>query len=171
MDPYLGEIRMFAGNFAPAGWAFCDGAHVSISENSDLFNLIGTTYGGDGQTYFALPDLRGRVPVHMGTNPSTGTNYPLGEMGGSEEVILTVNQIPTHSHTPLAVTKAGQYSPKGNLWATLPFTGYSNDTGNLQPMKSTTISPAGESQPHPNMMQSIAINFIICLYGIYPSQS
>ncbi|MGC5326210.1 phage tail protein [Brevibacillus sp. SYSU BS000544] len=165
---YLGEIRMFAGNYAPAGWAFCDGTELSIAEYSELFAIIGTAYGGNGQDTFALPNLRGRVPVHAGTNNATGTNYTLGQEGGVEDVTLTSNQIPAHTHTPLAVTQAGLKSPAGNIWATLPFTGYSTVTTSLQPMKNTAIQPSGGSQPHSNMMPSLSIHFIICLYGEYP---
>src|SRR3954471_14530174 len=116
-QPYIGEIRIFAGNFAPAGWAFCDGAQLSISENTNLFQLIGTTYGGDGQQTFRLPDLRGRVPIHMGTG-TTGTTYQLGEQVGVESVTLTVNQIPQHNHSLMATTATGtQANPGGNLLA------------------------------------------------------
>src|SRR5689334_17233619 len=113
-QPYVGEIRMFGGNFAPVGWAFCNGALLPISENETLFNLIGTTYGGDGQSTFALPDLQGRFPMHQGT--LAGTTFTIGEKGGVETVTLTVNQIPTHSHTPNAGTASGSDSPVGNVW-------------------------------------------------------
>src|SRR5437773_6348776 len=114
-QPYVGEIRIFAGNFAPAGWMFCDGQLLPISENETLFNLIGTTYGGDGQTTFALPDLRGRLPIHQGTDPA-GNTYILAESGGVEQVTLTTNQIPTHTHPLLTTgTVAGQLNPTGNL--------------------------------------------------------
>src|SRR6184192_840441 len=117
-QPYVGEIRMFAGNFAPAGWMFCDGTSLPISENETLFQLIGTTYGGDGQTTFALPDLRGRVPVHQGTDPNTSSNYVIGEAGGVETVTLTTQQIPAHTHALTATTAAGtQPNPGGNLLA------------------------------------------------------
>lgn len=166
--PYIGEIRMFAGNFPPAGWAFCNGDILSIAENETLYMILGTTYGGNGVETFGLPDLRGKVPVHAGKNNSTGTTYTTGQEGGVEEVTLMVNQIPSHTHTPLAVTKSGQHSPTANLWSTLPFTGYSNQTNSLQPMKTSNIAPVGGSQPHSNMMPSLSINFIISLYGEYP---
>src|SRR5512135_3630836 len=116
-SPYIGEIRLFGGNFAPVGWAFCDGALVPISENDALFNLIGTTYGGDGQLTFALPDLRGRLPMHMGTGPGLSPRT-IGEQGGVETVTLTANQIPAHSHVPLSVSGDGnQSTPQNGVWA------------------------------------------------------
>src|ERR1043166_9723068 len=111
-QPFVGEIRLFAGNFPPAGWAFCNGASQAISENETLFNLIGTTYGGDGQNTFNLPDLQSRVPIHQGTNPGTGTNYTLGQLGGVETVTLTTQQIPSHTHTFVASGASGSaFSP------------------------------------------------------------
>ncbi|MET3292921.1 UNVERIFIED_CONTAM: microcystin-dependent protein [Brevibacillus sp. OAP136] len=164
--PYVGEIRMFGGNFTPAGWKKCEGQILAISEYPDLFNLIKTTYGGDGQSTFALPDLRGRVPIHMGAG--AGSTYTLGGNGGVENVTLMVNQIPAHTHTPIASTKAGQGSPSGSLWATLPLSAYQTDTTNLQQMNTSAIDPVGGSQPHENMMPYLTVNFIISLYGIYP---
>ena len=115
-QPYVGEIRMFAGNFAPAGWMFCDGTQLPISQNETLFQLIGTTYGGDGQSTFNLPDLRGRVPVHQGTDPGTGTNFTMGELAGVESVTLTTQQMPQHTHALMATTATGtQVNPGGNL--------------------------------------------------------
>src|SRR5690242_21043268 len=117
-QPYVGEIRMFAGNFAPAGWAFCEGQLLPISENQTLFQLIGTTYGGDGQSTFALPDLRGRVPIHQGTDSANGTSFAIGETGGVETVTLTTAQIPVHTHALAATNAAGtQLNPGGNLLA------------------------------------------------------
>src|SRR5467141_3155807 len=111
-QPYVGEIRMFAGNFAPAGWMFCEGQLLPISENETLFNLIGTTYGGDGQETFALPDLQGRIPLHVGTNQSTGTTFVIGEKSGTENVTLTLTQIPSHNHLAQAQSGAAtQASP------------------------------------------------------------
>jgi microcystin-dependent protein len=169
-QPYIGEIRMVGFNFAPVGWALCNGQLVPISENDALFNLIGTTYGGDGQTTFALPNLQSRVPLHTGRGPD-GLSYPLGAMAGEETVTLTTNQIPTHSH-PFAVTNSPgtQINPQGNT------TGQPNQ---IQPyiddapsvsMGATAIGPTGGSQPHDNMMPFLVINFIISLYGIYPPQ-
>lgn len=165
-QPFVGEIRLFAGNFAPAGWMLCDGQLVPISEYETLFQLIGTTYGGDGQSSFGLPDLRGRVPVHFGN----GTT--LAEGGGAEQVTLTVQQFPAHTHPLLAANATGdQISPGGNLAAnSLNVTPYINDppSGN---MNAAAISSAGGSQPHTNIQPYQCINFIISLYGIFPSPS
>jgi microcystin-dependent protein len=158
---------MFAGNFAPVDWAFCDGSLLAISDYTALFNLIGTTYGGDGQNTFALPDLRGRMPVHTG-GP---LNYVQGQSGGVENVTLTVNQIPAHTHVVSAQSGGGsQVSLSGAVWA--------QDSGaNLfaasanSPLSSAAIDVAGSSQPHDNLMPYLAINFIIALFGIYPSQN
>jgi microcystin-dependent protein len=163
-QPYVGEIRMFAGNFAPAGWMFCEGQLLPISEYETLFNLIGTTYGGDGQSTFALPDLRGRIPIHQ------GNGFVLAETGGVEEVTLTVNQIPAHSHPMLASTLPGdQVGPAGNVLATsYNVTPFINDapTGNMNP---GAIGPVGGSQPHTNFQPYLCVDFIISLFGIFPS--
>src|SRR4051812_40206866 len=149
--PYVGEIRMFAGNFAPAGWAFCNGAQLAISENDVLFQLIGTTYGGDGQNTFNLPDLQSRVPVHMGT--SAGQTYIQGETGGEEQVTLTVQQIPVHNHTPLCFSGAGgQTSPGNNLWGQAASAPYQSGVSPTLPMGANAIQPTGGSQPHDNMV-------------------
>ncbi|MDR7316994.1 tail fiber protein [Brevibacillus nitrificans] len=169
-QPYVGEIRMFGGNFAPVGWEFCNGQLLSISENGTLYQLIGTTYGGDGVNTFALPDLRGRIPLHMG-QLSGGADYVQGTMGGVETVTLTVNQIPSHTHIPIAESGAGADTPVGNTWAKQPQSGYSSSTTSLVNMNVNAIAPAGGSQPHENMMPSLTINFIISLYGTYPSQN
>ena len=171
-EPYIGEIRMFGGTYAPVGWAFCDGAQVAISENDALFNLIGTTYGGDGQSTFNLPDLRGRTPVHQGTNPGTGTSYTLGEQAGVETVTLTTQQIPQHNHALMATNAIGtQANPGGNLLANSqgpqPYI-QENPDGALNPQ---AVTPFGGSQPHDNLQPFLGINFIISLYGIYPSQT
>ena len=168
-DPYIGEIRMFAGNFAPLGWAFCNGALLPIAQYEALFSLLGTTYGGDGQTTFALPDLRGRGPIHAGQGPGL-TNHPQGEQGGTETVTLTVAQMPAHTHAPAASSAAGTSShPNGNVWAASStsdnqYAGTSNTT-----MNPATIGVAGGNQPHDNRQPVLAINFIISLEGIYPS--
>ena len=166
--PYVGEIRMFAGNFAPAGWAFCNGALLAISENDVLFNLIGTTYGGDGQSTFALPDLQSRVPVHMGNGG--GSSYIIGQTAGQESVTLTTSQIPAHSHPPLCNTGPGQPgSPSGGDWAALASNPpYANvaPTNNMAP---SAIGASGGSQPHDNMVPFLCINFIISLFGVFPS--
>lgn len=169
-EPYVGEIRVFAGNFAPAGWAFCDGSILPISENDVLFALIGTTFGGDGQETFALPDLRGRVPVHMGKNRDTGTTYSLGEAGGVEAVTLMPAQIPVHSHQAMGQSTAGtQQSPEGGVWAASALGAFATGTPDST-MDGEAIGPYGGSQPHENRMPYVAMNFIIALDGIFPSQ-
>jgi microcystin-dependent protein len=166
-SPFIGEIRMFAGNFAPAGWAFCDGSLIPISENDALFNLIGTTYGGDGQSTFALPDLRSRIPIHV------GPGFVQGQSGGAETVTLTTSQIPAHSHVPQAISSPGtQPSPQGGLWAesTPSLNQYSNVAPSVT-MDPAACGPTGGSQPHDNMVPFLAINFILSLFGIFPSQT
>lgn len=165
---YVGEIRMFAGNFEPAGWAFCDGRILPISENEVLFQIIGTQYGGDGESTFALPDLRGRLPLHQGTGPS-GAGYIVGQAAGAESVTLTVPQIPVHTHVA-ACNSGGQGSanPANAIWTASDVAQYSSlaPTGSMQ---SPNLTPAGGSQPHDNMMPYLCINFILSLYGLYPS--
>lgn len=165
-QPYVGEIRMFAGNFAPAGWMFCEGQLLPISENETLFNLIGTTYGGDGQSTFALPDLRGRVPMHF------GSGFILAETGGVETVTLTTTQIPTHSHPALATSlAANNAAPSGNLLAqTGTFDGYQTNPPS-SPMASQSNGSTGGSQPHNNFQPYLCVDFIISLFGIFPSQT
>jgi microcystin-dependent protein len=159
---------MFAGNFAPAGWMFCEGQLLPISENETLFNLIGTTYGGDGQSTFALPDLRGRLPLHFGAG--AGSTYILAETGGAEEVTLTVNQIPTHTHALLAsAAVANQTSPAGSIVAQSTSADlYIEDTPTVN-LASTAIGPVGGSQPHTNYQPYLCVDFIISLFGIFPS--
>ena len=169
-QPYVGEIRIFAGNFPPNGWMFCDGALLPISENETLFQLIGTTYGGDGQSTFQLPDLRGRVPIHQGTDAATGTTFQLAESAGVETVTLTTQQIPTHSHAMLATNAVGtQANPGGNILANSqgpqPYIQENPDAG-LNP---NSLTPAGGSQPHENLQPFLGLNFIISLFGIFPS--
>ena len=163
-QPYVGEIRMFAGNFAPAGWMFCEGQLLPISEQETLFQLIGTTYGGDGESTFALPDLRGRIPIHQ------GNGFILAETGGAEEITLTVQQIPAHSHPLLAAAVTGdQITPGGNVPASsFNVTPYINDVpnGNFNP---GVVGSVGGSQPHTNFQPYLCINFIISLFGIFPS--
>lgn len=164
-SPFIGEIRMFGGNFAPVGWAFCNGAVIPIDQNDTLFNLIGTTYGGDGQSTFALPDLQSRVPVHV------GPGFALGQSGGVETVTLTVSQIPAHSHVPLCQAGNGnQATPANNYWAASPLDLY-NDTAPSETMAAAAIGSAGGSQPHDNMIPFLAVNFILSLFGIFPSQT
>ncbi|HWF35639.1 MAG TPA: tail fiber protein [Solirubrobacteraceae bacterium] len=167
-EPYVGEIRMFGGNFAPLGWMFCEGQVLSISDYDVLFNLIGTTYGGDGQTTFALPDLRGRVPVHQGQ--LGGGSYVLGASGGSETVTLTTTQIPGHDHAVRATPNAGtQAGPGGGLLAS-GVNMYSPSAPDVA-MASGAVHPAGGNQPHTNFQPYLCVAFIISLSGVYPSQS
>lgn len=163
-QPYVGEIRIFAGNFAPAGWMFCEGQLLPISENETLFQLIGTTYGGDGQSTFSLPDLRGRIPTHQ------GNGFILAETGGAETVTLTINQIPTHSHPFVAAGINGnQVSPQNHLPAnSFNITPYINDSPSNN-MSGQAITSVGGSQPHENMQPYLCVNFIISLFGIFPS--
>jgi microcystin-dependent protein len=164
-QPYVGEIRMFGGNFAPAGWSFCNGALLPISENEVLFQLIGTTYGGDGQSTFGLPNLQSRVPVHVGSTI-------LGEMGGVESVTLNTNQIPVHTHPFLATTSLGaEPTPAGNTTAQSGTLQWYRGTPPTVALVNTSLQPAGGSQPHDNMIPYLAISFIISLFGIYPSPS
>lgn len=164
-QPYIGEIRMFAGNFAPAGWQFCEGQLLPISENETLFQLIGTTYGGDGESTFALPDLRGRVPIHQ------GNGFILAETGGAEEITLTVNQIPSHQHH-LGVTtaQASSNDPTGKVLAASAAEVY-GPAGATVNMHTNGIGTGGGSQPHDNMQPYLCINHIISLFGIFPSPS
>jgi microcystin-dependent protein len=164
-QPYVGEIRMFAGNFAPAGWMFCEGQLLPISENETLFQLIGTTYGGDGESTFALPDLRGRIPLHQ------GNGFILAETGGAEEITLTVNQIAAHSHPLLASTDGGNQSSPGTfLVANVPggVLPYIESPPNVN-MGAQAISSVGGSQPHTNFQPYLCVDFIISLFGIFPS--
>jgi len=172
-QPYVGEIRMFAGNFAPVGWMFCDGQLLPISENETLFQLIGTMYGGDGESTFQLPNLQSRIPLHFGTG-GDGITYQQAETGGVESVTLTTQQIPIHTHAQLCSTGNGANQPdpvngfasKGvlSLYSSL---GATVSMGN-PPMQSDI---AGGSQPHDNFMPYLCINFIISLFGIFPSQT
>jgi microcystin-dependent protein len=170
-NPYIGEIALFAGNFAPQGWAFCDGSQLAISDNDALFNLIGTTYGGDGQSTFALPDLRGRVPMHAGTGPS-GSTYTLAESLGAEEVTLNTQQLPMHNHPVPASTQPGTTASPSGAVPALAGSGsaqYTPDTGSLATQPTQTLAAVGGSQPHNNMQPYLAVNYIISLYGIFPS--
>jgi microcystin-dependent protein len=166
-EPFVGEIRMFGGNFAPQGWAFCEGQLLSIAQNDTLFQLIGTTYGGDGQSTFQLPDFRGRIPVHQ------GPGFTIGDKSGVETVTLTVQQLPAHTHQAQCKSTAGELgTPANAVWAASATdqTIYSNTAPNVN-MNSTALPPAGGSQPHNNMAPFLAISFIISLFGIFPSQS
>ena len=170
--PYVGEIRLFAGTFAPVGWERCEGQLIAISENETLFNLIGTTYGGDGETVFGLPDLRGRVPLHQGQGPGIAQNYILGESGGVETVTLTTQQIPNHTH-PFIVSTAPGNDPNaaGHVVASPPgVTALVQDAPSV-PMAASSLFPAGGSQPHENVMPVVAVTFIISMFGEFPQQS
>lgn len=171
--PYIGEIRMFAGSFAPVGWAFCDGQVVPISENDALFTVLGTTYGGDGQETFALPDLRGRSPLHTGTSARWGTRYEPGERGGVESVTLSTQQIPRHAHRPqAAVAAATGTSPAGAVWAASTTAAFVPSTGpQSTALAADAVGAAGGSQPHENRHPVLAVSFIISLYGDFPQET
>lgn len=168
-EPYIGEIRMFAGNFPPVGWMFCEGQTMAISENDALFNLIGTTYGGDGQETFNLPNLASRVPIHMGTGPN-GTTYQIGEAAGTEQETLMVQQIPAHTHQLLGSAVNGSQTNPSNvmLASSTVIQPYAVETPTAN-MAATAIGPAGGSQPHENTQPFLCINFIISLFGIFPT--
>jgi microcystin-dependent protein len=162
---------MFAGNFPPAGWAFCDGAPIPISENDALFVLLGTTYGGDGQETFNLPNLLSRVPIHQGTGPGL-TNRTIGESGGTESVTLTTSSIPAHSHPMIGSSSIANNGNPENLVLAEASTFFPYLNANpIGDMNAASITPVGGSQPHENMQQFLAINFIISLYGIFPPPS
>ena len=167
-QPYIGEIRMFGGNFAPAGWMFCNGQLLAISENDTLFNLIGTTYGGDGQQTFALPNLQSRLPIHQGQGPGL-SNRVLSETGGTETVTLTVNHLPSHTHIPNSSSTASGDSPANSYWGTTSAKPYGAAPGNAV-MNAASVANAGGNQPHDNMVPYLCVSFIISLFGIYPSQ-
>ena len=173
MAPYVGEIRMFAGNFPPNGWMFCEGQTLPISENEVLFQLIGTTYGGDGEETFNLPNLASRVPMHMGTGPD-GTTYQIGEMAGTEQETLTIQQIPSHTHPLLATSNTATDSLlTGNVMAQSKTAGifpYVEDSTTVN-LASSSVTPVGGSQPHENTQPFLCINFIISLFGVFPNQT
>jgi microcystin-dependent protein len=163
-QPYVGEIRMFAGNFAPVGWMFCEGQLLPISENETLFQLIGTSYGGDGESTFALPDLRGRLPIHQ------GNGFILAETGGAEEVTLTVNQIPAHTHPMLAHSGFGNSpNPQDGVLAESSVATMYQAGAPAVPMAPGAISSTGGSQPHTNLQPYLCVDFIISLFGIFPT--
>lgn len=165
-QPYVGEIRMFAGSFNPLGWEFCNGQLMPISENETLFQVIGTTYGGDGQETFALPNLQSRVPLHQ------SGNYIIGQTGGVESVTLTTQQIPVHSHTMLVTTEPGLVnSPAAAVLASSPTVSIFRPGVGLSQMAAGSMNPAGGSQPHENMQPFLVISFIISLFGLFPSQT
>ena len=168
-NPYIGEIRMFGGNFAPVGWALCQGQLMAISENDALFNLIGTTYGGDGQNTFGLPDLQGRLPLHQ------GSGFVIGQAAGVESVTLTTTQIPQHGHGMLGSNDQGSSNAPGNaVLGSTPAAAQAFPYGTDSPLAAidpSSIQPSGGSQPHDNFQPYLCINFIIALYGVYPTQN
>jgi microcystin-dependent protein len=171
-QPYVGEIRIFAGNFAPSGWQLCEGQLLPISENETLFQLIGTTFGGDGQSTFAVPDLRGRIPVHMGQGPGISQTYILGQLGGVESVTLTTQQIPQHNHPLLANAGTGHVSqPQDGYIAAHRDHAVFSAAAPADAMGAQSILPAGGNQPHTNLPPYLCVNFIISLFGIFPSQT
>ena len=171
-EPFVGEVRMFGGSFAPAGWAMCQGQLMPISENETLFNLIGTTYGGDGQETFALPDLQGRVPMHQGQGPGISQSYLIGEKAGVETVTLTTQQIPVHNHAFLCSTDAAASTDPTNqvIAQSSQIHVFTQDVTNRQ-MNANALTPQGGSQPHENLQPYLCITFIISLFGVFPSQN
>lgn len=169
-EPFVGEVRMFAGNFAPRGWAFCDGQLLAVSQNDALFSLLGTIYGGDGRTTFGLPDLRGRIPIHAGHGPGLSERR-LGAKGGAEKVTLTVNQLPSHGH-PLSgnTDLALQSNPQGEVLAAAQNVDYLAEEPQMVNMSSQSITNVGGSRSHTNLQPFLCIHFIIALFGIYPSR-
>jgi microcystin-dependent protein len=170
-DPFTGEIRIFPYNFAPRGWAFCDGQVTSIAQFPELFEVIGTTYGGDGETTFALPNLKGRVPLHPGEGPGLSP-YALGDAGGTDVVALTNGEMPSHRHAIQATTAPGTTStPDGNVVLAAPASGSAyKATGTLTPMGSV-LTNTGGSLPHTNRQPYLAFNFCIALVGVYPERN
>jgi microcystin-dependent protein len=170
--PFLGEIMLFAGNFPPRGWAFCNGQLLAISQNNALFALIGTTYGGDGVNTFGLPNMQSRVPVHMGQG--TGLSpFVIGELTGTESVTLNVNQIPQHTHTPVAMTIGVTDTPANEIVSSDPggnVAQYKAGAANSA-MAPTAIAPAGSNQPHPNIQPVLCLSFCIALFGVFPSRN
>ncbi|MHA7777383.1 phage tail protein [Roseibium sp. M-1] len=169
-EPFVGEIRMFAGNFAPRGWAFCDGQLLAVSQNDALFSLFGTIYGGDGRTTFGLPDMRGRIPLHAGTGPGLSPRR-LGSKGGAEKETLTTNQLASHSHDFNANTQpATGATVEGQVMAQgVGISAYVLQDQNTS-MAFSMIANTGGSQPHTNLMPTLCVNFIVALFGIYPSR-
>jgi microcystin-dependent protein len=167
-SPFVGELRMFGGNFAPAGWAFCNGQLLPISQYETLYNLIGTTYGGDGVSTFGLPNLQGRVPVHQGTDRQ-GTSWIEGQISGTENVTLTVGQMPQHNHTVMANASGASSTPTGNLYGGGQAM-FSTNAPSVQ-MSNTVISTTPGSVAHSNLMPFLTVSFIISLFGIFPSRN
>jgi microcystin-dependent protein len=170
-EAFIGEIRMFAGNFAPRGWAFCDGQLLAVSQNDALFSLFGTIYGGDGRTTFGLPDMRGRVPIHAGSGPGL-TPRQIGRKGGAENVTLTVNELPSHTH-PLqgATTGLLGVDPAGSLPGQTSVDLYADNLHSPVNLHNDAVTPVGGSQRHTNLSPFLAVNFIVALFGVYPSRT
>lgn len=172
-EPFVGEIRMFAGSFAPRGWAFCDGQLLAVSQNDALFSLLGTIYGGDGRTTFGLPDMRGRIPIHAGSGPGLSPRR-LGAKGGAESVTLTTNQLPNHTHSVRASSAAGTARSAANNY-------FAEDNANVYHaaplsssvvnLDSSSVTSTGGSRSHTNLMPALCVNFIVALFGIYPSRN
>ena len=170
-EPFVGEIRMFAGNFAPNGWAYCDGQLLAVSQNDALFSLYGTIYGGDGRTTFGLPDLRGRVPIHAGSGPGLSTRN-LGAKAGAENVTLTTNQLPSHTHPVKGTNDAGNSTePAGRLPASSTTIDLYVSTAPTVDFNASAVPAVGGSSSHNNLMPYLCIHFIIALFGVYPSRS
>ncbi len=169
-EPFVGEVRMYAGTFAPPGWAFCDGQLLAVTQNDALFSLIGTIYGGDGETTFGLPDLRGRVPIHAGEGPGLSPRR-LGAKGGAENVSLTVNQLPPHDHGPVSANSGTgtSNSPTNKLPASSPSTQIWIEDVASTNLSSDALANTGGSRSHTNMMPFLCVNYIIAMFGIYPS--
>jgi microcystin-dependent protein len=169
-NPFLGELRLFGGNFAPRGWALCSGQLMPIAQNDALYSLIGTTYGGDGQVTFGLPDLRGRRPVSQGQGPGL-SSYQVGQAGGVEAVTLSPAQLPIHTHQVMAVAAtASAGSPAANAWAAWPDNQYTTGSPSAQ-LAAASTAVAGGNQPHDNLSPYLVVNFIIALEGVYPSRN
>ena len=163
-EPFIGEIKLLGYGWAPVGWALCDGSLLQISQYEALFSLIGTTYGGDGQTTFALPDLRSRAPMHP------GNGHAVAEMGGTETVTLNANQIPAHSHLAQASNAGAANGPAASVWANSPALQFAPASSTLTPMNKGVMAAAGSGQPQDNLLPYLAVNFVIALEGIYPTQ-
>jgi len=169
-EAFVGEIRMFAGNFAPRNWALCDGQLLNVAQNNALFSLFGTIYGGDGRTTFGLPGLRGRIPIHYGNGPGT-TNRPIGQKSGAENVTVTTNQLPAHNHGgwKASSSPADAASPDGALLAQTQPDIYIDDHD--ENLNSQAVTNTGNSQQHTNMMPTLCVNFIVALFGVFPSRN
>ena len=169
-EPFVGEIRMFAGNFAPRGWAYCDGQLLAVSSNDALFSLLGTIYGGDGRTTFGLPDLRGRIPIHTGTGPGLSQRR-LGSKSGTEKETLTVNELPAHHHIWQGFSGAAQGQTPIDASVAQPTASlYDTEIDNLAVMRTSMVGDTGGSRDHTNLMPALCVHFIIALFGVYPSR-